>query len=579
MANEPKLEIVSECRSHIIDDDNCTNSEDVAKVKAIQEVKQNYETVKNQKVSEAISICNQSLTEVEEACHVGKFNQKQLEIDQLLNSISVENRREKQIYASSSDLKSESTINSFKQVVARLEKIQLKLSEKTNELEDLKGICEEKRNSSNQYCVRPVVEVEEVRPAEKVQGNAVAAARLSEKITLEVGPSISQGQDLVGQTQRKTTVLYRDATEVSNRILTTADSNYEQIDETIIALRNLFDNNEPEPCDSSGLFATCPTPDNDDESNDQELNPNPGPTPRPTPQPSVVAENDRSSDNTRSRENSESTQGLSAEEAMAEAQSRAYGSNSGADVTPTTAAAPRSQNGFGSILGSIGGLFGKTSGGFGSEGYKATNNSRMANNIQRNTGSSNNNYSNNQLNSNFQNKSNQRVNPTAPQPGGFKPSFSNSPNSNARSGSPSQGLNSSPSNATNKNGADNKPSLMDRLFGRKKDKTMFGKRDSSGRGGSFGQSSSTRQNRRGFNSQTSSTSTSDGSLKRVFDASKYSPSEEAKARAYARATGRRIASHSFPGKTIEWPTDISRNKKENIFRKVNLQHRINLVAQ
>jgi hypothetical protein len=552
VATQPPIEVVSECRSHLIDK-TCDDSEDIAKVKAMNEVKQNFEQIERDRVLATTALCGITMSEVEAACNVEMFTTREREINEILNSFNVENQRKDQIYIASDNPGSESTTASIRQIIQRLESISSRLKERSDELYDLKGECEDKRTASNEQCVRPVVEVDDISPVERTEGNALAAARLSENVTVMVGQVSAGNQDLTLRNQRQATVLYREVTDVSNRTLDLADASSDQIRETVIRLRELV------VCDN----CTPTTP-------DSEPTPNPEPVARPQPRPTSIVDSDTGG-------GGGSTPGVSGADLVAQANSGAYGAGSiGADASNTGGQG----GGLINALGSLGGMFGKTGGGFGSEGYRPSANSRASNqpnsNSRSNPGydlpSENVDYT---LNGN----SNARTNPTQQ-----ARAFSGNPSSggsgfNGSSGGAGQGLNASGGNgASGSSGSGgSKPGLLSRLFGKKKDKTMFGKAENSGVGGRFASKA------KGSGSQTLNPNESNldsnyNNQGRVFDASKYAPSAKAQARAHARATGRKIASHGLPG-SFEWPSDISKNKKENIFKKVNLPHRITLFSK
>ncbi len=543
-ANEPSIKTSSECRSHF-DNYDCAEAEDIAKTKALLEFKENFKAFEDQKVIEVTKLCSISMDEVEKACNVEDFNQREKEINEILNSFAAEEQRKNQTYISSNDSKSESTNNLINQIIERLKKISLNLTEKTNQLEDLKTICEQKRNASNEYCVRPIVEVEDLVPAEKTEGNAIAAAQLTQDMTLKVGETDYLGTDLVGRTQRQTTVLYREVADVSNRTLNVADTGAVQIEDTIRALQSLV---VCEGCPTPGPIPPDPTPE-----------PGPRPRPRPVPTPPVV-DNPPNSDS-----------GVTSADLIAEANSNSYGPAGGVNGSG-------GQGGLSGALGSLSGVFGKTGGGFGSEGYTNSSNARYSNNSERRN--SNARFNLNDQVIDYSNNSNENNNSAAlPKTRAFNPSSGNNLNNNNQNVGPQgQGLNGAQSNSANVGSTNKKPSLLSRLFGKKKDKTLFGKNENSSNGTGYKSDSSKLKSVR---SNTSNNNTNSERLNsdRKFDPSKYAPSKEAQVRAHARATGRKVASQSSPNDSFKWPEDISLNKKSNIFQKVNLTHKIKLLNQ
>lgn len=572
--NEPDIEAYSECRSHM-SDANCEEKEDIVKVRAITEVKNQFNVLETRKIAEATLICNQSLEAVRVACNLSEFTSRQNEINQIANSYGEEAQRGNSIQRSAADLNAESTRNSIQQIISRLEQIQNRLTEKSNELEDLKNVCEEKRAESNNLCVRPVVTTDEVRPVEKTEGNAIGAAQLGSNVTLRVGSvgPQSRDMDLVDDTQRQATVLYRPVADTANSTLDFADSSSRQIEAAISSLRGRF-SPDPQPCDTSGLVSTC---------NEPEPGPTP-PNPEPEPGPTPRHEERQVVNNTEKRNRNEG--GLSAEEAGDQANSRVYGSVSTSEgevsATPTANQSSRS-GGIGGALSGLGSILGKASGAFGVDGYSSSTNSRFASNGSGNSGRNKSNYDSNSdsMNNsfgtrrNYANPSSKTNAPAGSKSRAFSSVLSNNsrPMSNSQSGASGSGLMSGGSDGSSSSTPQEKPGLLSRLFGKKKDKTIFGKRDSPGLARSFNQNSS---NRPGLKSQKSDSNSSDESLTRVFDASKYTPSKKANEKAYARATGRKLASHSLIRKKLKWPNDISRNKQSNIFHKIQIAHQIEI---
>lgn len=152
-----------------------------------------------------------------------------------------------------------------------------------------------------------------------------------------------------------------------------------------------------------------------------------------------------------------------------------------------------------------------------------------------------------------------------------------SSNGQDRGGSGLSGMNN---NSGGSNNNVQKPGLLSRIFG-KKDKTFLGK-TISGKGGASSKGSSNSGSRLG-----SATYDRNGKMiysaenqqqGRTFDPDKYMPSKAAQDRAYARSTGRKIASFSGannnPG--IQWPKDISKNKDASMFSKVTVTHRMSI---
>lgn len=549
----PPIEVVSECRSHRTDE-TCAESADIAMVRAINELRENFENLERHRVTEVTTLCGITMSEVRATCDIEIFTTREREINELLNSFSVENNRKDQIFLASDNPNSESTTASIRQIIERLENISLRLNEKTNELDDLKRICEEKRAASSEQCRRPVVEINDISTSERIVGSATASARLSEDVTLTVGQVSGANQDLTTRNQAQATTLYREAVDVSNRALDLADTSAEQIRETIRALNSLIvcDNCNPTPQDSEPVISGIP------------------------PSPDVVRLRQHTSTAPVVENNpggGSSTPGVSGADLVAQANSGAYGGGSnGADAANTGGQGSGIMN----SLGSLGGVFGKTGSGFGSEGYRPSSSPRYSNQANSNS-RSNPGFAIPSENIDYTRTRTENTRSPNPQQRAFSGNPSSAGNGfNGSQGGTGQGLNSGGANGSS-GGGSKKPSLLSRLFGKKKDKTMFGKTENSGSGGKFSTKSK--------NSRSLTLNPNDSNLDsrlnnqgRVFDASKYAPSASAQARAHARATGRRIASHGLPG-SFEWPSDISKNKAENIFKKVNLPHRITLFAK
>jgi hypothetical protein len=275
--------------------------------------------------------------------------------------------------------------------------------------------------------------------------------------------------------------------------------------------------------------------------------------------------------------------GVSGDQVMADAQSGAYGapggtgdsSQGGGSGAGTGGSAQGGVGGAMSGLSGLSSMFGKTGGSsFGNDSsYASSSSGRRYNNsggsagnyaIPTDTTYNPNNYTNNDNNS-----------PNMPNQRAFQGGNGN--NANNGYGSAANNGNGSPLGSSNNNKGTNnnpKPNFFSRLFG-KKDKTFLGK-NINGNGGGYG--SAARSGKSGSGSYDSRIDKNNALQKtdaKSFDPSKYAPSKAAQDRAYARATGRKIASHSSDrGYLTEWPSDISKNKKTSMFVKVGLAHKI-----
>ncbi len=286
--------------------------------------------------------------------------------------------------------------------------------------------------------------------------------------------------------------------------------------------------------------------------------------------------------------------GVSGEELIADANSNSYGPDSSSGGGASGGFAGGSGGGgLGNILGGLGSIFGKTGGGFGSEGYGSTKNTRYADtSVDSTSGTSGYNPSYSMSNQNIDYSGGQYRN--SQKTAGQQPRALNraANNFNPSNGSGNAGFGSNGASGLNpgmggggsggsSKGSGNKPSLFSRLMGKKSDKTLFGKTDSSGRGGSgYSGSSSKSQNSGGqvfYDDEGNIINTDGDKNSKVFDASRYAPTQAAQDRAYARATGRKIASHAAVlGSSFEWPADISKDKRRSMFSNVGLKLKIEL---
>jgi hypothetical protein len=250
----------------------------------------------------------------------------------------------------------------------------------------------------------------------------------------------------------------------------------------------------------------------------------------------------------------------------------------GTDVAGRGGNAPGA-GGLMNTLGGLGSMFGKTGGGFGSEGYRSSSNGRSASGGSIPPNRSRQGYGLPNQNVDFNPSS--RPN-SAGAPLGQPRAFNGGLGSNGQSGGfgggaaagggmPASGGGSAGGGSS---GSGQKPGLLSRLMGKKRDKTMFGKADSSGGGGGFNNAKASPRAGLTDPYDGSSNVALDENGRRIFDASKYAPSQAAQDRAYARATGRRIASTvQRPNSgAMDWPSDISKDRNGNMFMKVRLSH-------
>lgn len=285
--------------------------------------------------------------------------------------------------------------------------------------------------------------------------------------------------------------------------------------------------------------------------------------------------------------------GVSAQQAQNDALANAYGagtpdpsSNSnetnGNKTTNNSAGAPGGVGSMMNGLSGLGSMFGKTTGGgFGNDSSYGSSRIGRYNNDgnfrYRPSQQSGADYvytpKSGNTSANQQQASNQRA------------FAGGNPSTGAYSGMPMAGgtgsnmnMGGSPSNTA---APTKKPSFLDKLLGR--DKTLFGKKTAGAGGGSFGMNSSSSSRdsylRKDMNPSGDSLKNKDKA--RVFDASKYAPSKAAQERAYARATGRKIASHasgieSSSKNKKEWPEDISLDKRSHMFRKASFKIRVTI---
>jgi hypothetical protein len=525
-------------------------------------------------VREITTVCNLSMATVQEACNLGEFNQREREIEELFNSFNLEKTNRDNIFRS----RAPDNTASIAEIIRRLEVLHTYLTNKTNELAVLKNTCQQRRDESVNNCVRPVIQVQDINPVEKSEGNAIAGARLASDVPLRVETG-STNSDLVDTTRAITLRTHGEANGQAGRTIETAELNREQITQTIRALQDIINPNNP-VCETSGLLASAdcdppepPVPPEPDPvppvcdparrvagCTPPPVPPEPNPPIPPVDEPPRVVGSFMQDCNTCTRYSDGTVR-------CTEMMCSGYG--------PSGPGNP-SGGGLNSGLNSLGGMFGKTGGGFGSEGYRTSGNSRLSN--SQNSGSrSNPGYAIPNDNIDYTRTGNANTRTPNPQSRAFNSNSSNAGGNgfNGAAGA-GQGSNAGGNNGAGGSKAGSKQSLFSRLFGKKKDKTMFGKTDNSAGGGRFASTSKTSGEQNLNPGAASDARLNDQG--RTFDASKYAPSAKAQARAHARATGRRIASKASSA-AFEWPSDISKNKKENIFKKVNLPHRINLQIQ
>ncbi len=294
----------------------------------------------------------------------------------------------------------------------------------------------------------------------------------------------------------------------------------------------------------------------------------------------TISNSDNSSENNGKAADSK---GLSGDQLMADAQSKAFGAttessanNNDKSVQAKASGFGGQAGGFGKSLSELGSIFGKSGGSFGEDGYSSGASARYGspNKNYRSSNSSGTQLSTGTIPYNpNRSSSNQKFPQAIPPPS--RGNFANSQGQFPRSpvgGGGAGGLGTSSGNAGGTKTKD-KPGLLSRLFGKnKKDKTMFGKNASPGGGGKFRSAGNDRANRRGLDLSGSEQRSKDKA--RTFNADNYKPTAAAQARAYARATGRSLASTYNPNlagpSTIEWPKDISKNRARSMFFKIGL---------
>ncbi len=579
-SNDAPIEAVSECRTHHIEN-NCEENEDVAKAKAIGSVKTEFDQLANAKELAVSNSCDAILNQVLIDCDSSVFSERQKNIDDLVGSFSALEQKKNDIYRSRAP-DSESRTKSVVEIISELKSLSVTLGDLSDEMDNLKSICDKQRDQVKQDCSRPTVKATEINNKLVSEGDAIAQARIANDIVLKVGNISQGGMDKVDRTQKETTEVYRTASDITNTAIGRSENYQYQIRETIRSLNGLVTDNNDD-CDASAMggceegleIKQEPEPEIEVVETCTDPNGCTGEKPEIETETTHVAASSSAGQKT--------TEGLSGEELISDANSKAYGTTTNASADRNSSQ-ETSGNGFaGGInsaaggLGGLGSIFGKTGGGFGQEGYSNPSNPRYQGSNYSNYNSPNQNQASQNFKPNYDN--NRLKNPSSnsqntPNFGGGN--YANSANRSAPVGGGQGAGGLQGSSAPTSKSSSRKPGLLSRLFGKKKDKTLFGKTDSSARGGSFKSRSNRSSSRTNSNLNSENQFNPSNSSQRRFDASKYEPSKAASARAYARATGRKIASQAPQPEIFVWPDDISKNRNANMFSKVRISHKVHV---
>ena len=556
-----------------------------------------FESVARQAALDQSETCQTQVTRFGESCSTSMYQELLTEAQQLQNQIDEKTAMSTRTHRElTGDLSNQNSVQGIIDRLTRLNEdiatLLSSLGEIKSRTDSLDNVCTNERQSVMNACSAPRAELKngssvivqnEVTPnsSNRVETPVPPASAISYDVEAEAvatvtgdvaAPEVSQRRQGFERTYYSTTLTAGRAHEEINTAETLGTTTVQQSLEIIRSLQALV-SNSPEsgdicditqgPCDSTEPAPSSVRPQARPENISGVEN-----APVPTPAP-------RSGDG--------GAPAVSGDDLIADVNAGpAYGSTpspsgGGADVAGRGLSTPGA-GGLMNSLGGLGSMFGKTGGGFGSEGYGSSSNGRFASgglNTQNRSGPG---YALPDQNVDFTPNS-RTADPGAPigQPRAFNAGLGNNAQGNSFGGAAGGGgMPATGGGSTGgRGGSGQKPGLLSRLLGKKRDKTMFGKTENSGRGGSFRNAGKASPSA-GLNGayEDSANVTLDANGRRVFDASKYAPSQAAQDRAYARATGRRIAS-TVPrpgGGSMDWPSDISKDRNGNMFMKVRLSH-------
>lgn len=600
-------------------------------------LQQRFQSISDSAKQKQTSSCQQSVAKFREECNSLRYSSIQTTIQEIRTTIDSKTKqigninKFAQTEANDSNTPSseiEKLVANVRKLVADIEEAKLTLAEQEQMLANQDQICLVQNDVVANVCREPVVNTEnnEIQvveftanqslvipkaPASEVSpvGNVIAAAKLqvSGPVT---SPEIRSSRESAERSFYGTTRNSGTTSESLTQTTTFANSSLAQANSILSALaplisqekENFNDNTKNSLCsaimEARGECSDSQDTTTADTSSVTSDRPGQRPDGLGSQNAGATAPTDGSRRPPASAGNGENRDAVSAKDVEGQALSRAYGGNNetqtaveGPNGTP--AAGGQASGGFGAgisnALGGIGSMFGKTGGGFGSEGYSSSSNSRMGlagggqNNAGNYRGKTNGNFPQQNVDFTPKNKNSNANAPTRNSRafgGGSANAGSGMNNGQSGAMGGAGGMGSGSSGAGSGKNSGEKPNFFNRLLGKKKDKTMFGKTESSGRGGSY--ASGSRSAQRGYQGRNADGSVNYGdgfnaNGERTFDASKYAPSKAAQDRAYARATGRKIASHApATGSTVEWPSDISRNKNRNMFSNVGLQVKVQI---
>lgn len=541
------------------------------------------QTKSNSKIETQENICNQEFISFQTSCAKG-INNLRNDINTLNTNLAtkISNANTNQSFSDE-----DSKASYFQQIVDALNELNVAIKSKKESLETLEKECNKNGQKAANMCVPPQILPHEIREKTSVAGAAVATAKLTQPYVPEAPSILNKRNEVI---DRNFELI--EEVKIEREVI---DSSISQITSNVNRLRELLSKGSQSGGDGDGGFNDfVDEPSEGNQGNTPSSNPN---TITPLARPSSGSPNPSNGGGSAGGDtvtDPGTTGGVSGADVIAGANNSAYGVGGSNGTDPGGSAAidsstpmPSGSSWFsraGSVLNELTGLapmFAKTNGGNNS-GDSFGNDSSYASNLGNSRyGGAGNSGMRNQNPNNMAYQQNNKLGqkpgqlPNRPRSyGGYNPDVqgSNSFN-NGGNGGGSLGLGSS-SNGSRRSTNNEKPGLLSKLFG-KKDKTLFGNKNTKGGSmGGYGGSTSGSSSGRSIYEDSSGTQYQKTGNGRMFDPNKYAPSKAAEAQAYARHTGRKIASHSSPSAypaPISWPADISRNKKANMFFNISLQ--------